>query len=120
MYIEVPVEEWGRILEAADIPELRLTMSGYFGTVLSMLYGPDVVDNTVQYLMDAFGLDEEIQSFMRNQFLPEIRNALQESNIDLTLIETAKLDGNTLSTLTKLIYAFLWQVLKFKSESFKM
>lgn len=54
MYIEVPVQEWGGLLEAADIPNLRLTMCGYFGTVLTMLYPPDVVDDIVDYLLGQF------------------------------------------------------------------
>ena len=55
MYIDVPVEEWGERLVAADIPNLRLTMCGYFGTVLTLLYPPELVDEVVDVLLDLFG-----------------------------------------------------------------
>merc|ERR1712038_744651 len=50
MYINVPVAEWRDQLRAADFPNLRLTMCGYFGTALSLLYPVDVVDSLVDYL----------------------------------------------------------------------
>ena len=54
MYINDPVEEWGTKLVAADIPNLRLTMCGYFGTALSLLYEEDLVDSVVKFLLDQF------------------------------------------------------------------
>ncbi len=54
MYINVPVEEWGGLLEAQDIPSLRLGMCGYFGTALTLLYDPEVVDALVEYLLGQF------------------------------------------------------------------
>ena len=54
MYINDPVEEWGTKLEAADIPNLRLTMCGYFGTALSLLYEEDLVNDVVKFLLDQF------------------------------------------------------------------
>ena len=54
MYINDPVEEWGNKLVAADIPNLRLTMCGYFGTALSLLYEEDLVDSVVKFLLDQF------------------------------------------------------------------
>jgi hypothetical protein len=54
MYIEVPVEEWGTILDASDFPSLRLGMCGYFGTVLTLLYDAETVDSIVEYLLDQF------------------------------------------------------------------
>ena len=54
MYINDPVEEWGNKLVAADIPNLRLTMCGYFGTALTLLYEEDLVDSVVKFLLDQF------------------------------------------------------------------
>ena len=54
MYINVPVEEWGTQLDAADFPSLRLIMCGYFGSVLTLLYPADIVDSVVDYLLDQF------------------------------------------------------------------
>jgi len=107
MYIEVPVEEWEKLLEAADIPSLRLTMCGYFGTVLTLLYDQEVVDELVDYLIGAFELPDDVKIFCLQQFLPTMRNATE--HIELPSDEFFKLEGNLLSTGLKLIYAFLWQ-----------
>ena len=57
MYIEVPVEEWGTLLDETDFPDLRLIMCGYFSTVLTLLYPEDTVDGLVDYLLEAFNQD---------------------------------------------------------------
>ena len=54
MYISVPVNDWKHHLDAADFPDLRLTMCGYFGTIMSLLYPDEVVDSVVAYLLEQF------------------------------------------------------------------
>ena len=54
MYINVPVEEWGSLLKAADFPNLRLTMCGYFGTALTLLLPDEVVDSLADFLLSQF------------------------------------------------------------------
>lgn len=108
LYIEAPVEEWKNFLKAADIPEIKLGMCGYFATVLTVLYEEEVVDQVVDYLIDAFELPVDIKEFCLLTFVPEIRNATR--HIQLTSDDFFKLEGNTVSTAIKLIYAFLWQV----------
>ena len=110
MYIEVPVAEWGKLLESADIPNLRLTMCGYISTVLTVLYEQEVVDELVDYLIGLFDLPDDIKVFCLQEFLPEMRLALNASHVDLTGEEFFKLEGNFISTIVKLLYAFLWQV----------
>ena len=90
------------------IPNIRLTMCGYFGTVLTLLYDQEVVDELVDYLIGAFELPDDVKIFCLQQFLPEMRNATE--HIELPSDEFFKLEGNLLSTGLKLIYAFLWQV----------
>ena len=107
LYIESPVEEWKTFLDSADIPEIRLGMCGYFATVLTVLYEEDVIDQVVDYLIDAFHLPEDIKEFCLLTFVPEIRNATR--HIKLTSDEFFKLEGNAFSTVIKLVYAFLWQ-----------
>ena len=108
LYIEAPVEEWKTFLDSADIPEIRLGMCGYFATVLTVLYEEDVIDQVVDYLIDAFHLPEDIKEFCLLTFVPEIRNATR--HIKLTSDEFFKFEGNAFSTVIKLVYAFLWQV----------
>ena len=87
---------------------LSVTMCGYFATVLTVLYEPEVVDDVADYLIDAFSLPDDIKLFCLQQFLPEIRNAT--NYIDLPSDEFFKFEGNTWTTVFKLVYAFLWQV----------
>ena len=54
MYINVPVTEWRDLLNAADFPDLRLSMCGFFGTAMSLLYPVEVVDSVVAYLLEQF------------------------------------------------------------------
>ena len=54
MYINVPVDEWGTLLRASDIPNLRLTMCGYFGTALTLMYPVEVVDSLVDFILSQF------------------------------------------------------------------
>jgi len=65
------------------------------------------VDAVVPTLMDAFNLPDDIRSFMFDQYLPEIRLATAE--INLGVLEKGQFQLNTVGTLVKLIYAFLWQ-----------
>lgn len=108
MYINSPVEDWGTELLAADFPNLRLTMCGYFGTALSLLYPADVVDSVVDFLLGQFAdITPDIKEFCIGEFLPELR--LATANFNLPQEEFLRLEGNTYSTLIKLLYAFLWQ-----------
>ena len=58
VYIDVPVKEWGTILEEADFPTLARCMSGMFSTILTLLF-PErfqfFVNVLVRTLMDFFG-----------------------------------------------------------------
>ena len=111
MYIEIPVEQWENQLRAADQPPLRLVMCGYFSTLLSILYDPEIVDELVEYLLGAFDLSDDIKVFCLQEFLPEMRSSLNISQVRLTPEEFFKLEANGWGTAFKLIYAFLWQVL---------
>ena len=57
MYIEVPVEEWGTILDETDFPNLRIGMCGFFVTTLSLLYPEEVVDELAAYLLELLNQD---------------------------------------------------------------
>lgn len=57
MYIEVPVEEWGTILEETDFPDLRVSMCGFFVTALTLLYPEDTVDELAAYLLELLNQD---------------------------------------------------------------
>ena len=82
------------------------------------------VDAVVPTLMDAFNLPDDIRSFMFDQYLPEVGSncppkkiicwipqiRLATAEINLGVLEKGQFQLNTVGTLVKLIYAFLWQV----------
>ena len=75
--------------------------------------------------MDAFNLPDEIRTFMFDQYLPEVDEKSAQNNLDETcvccqirlatadinlgILEKGQFQLNTVGTLVKLIYAFLWQ-----------
>ena len=56
-----------------------------------------------------FSITPDIKEFCIGEFLPELR--LATVNFDLPHDEFLRFEGNTYSTLIKLLYAFLWQVI---------
>ena len=56
-----------------------------------------------------FSITPDIKEFCIGEFLPELR--LATVNFSLPQDEFLRLEGNTYSTLIKLLYAFLWQVI---------
>ena len=52
-------------------------------------------------------MPEDLRQFCLVDFLGEVREAT--SHIQLSLAEKGKIEGNTLGTILKLVYAFLWQ-----------
>ena len=58
-----------------------------------------------------FSVTPDITEFCLGEFITEIRFATQ--HVNLTSEEFIKLEGNIFSTVIKLFYAFLWQVIYF-------
>ena len=54
-----------------------------------------------------FGFTEEQKTFFIDHYLPLLDREME--NITLTVLEKAQLSENTIGTVTKLLYAFLWQ-----------
>ncbi len=66
-------------------------------------------------------MPEDLRQFCLIDFLGEVRNAT--SHIQLSVTEKGKLEGNTIGTAIKLLYAFVWQVsisLTFYEQLLKM
>ena len=61
-------------------------------------------------LISISSITPDIKEFCIGEFLPELR--LATANFNLPQEEFLRLEGNTYSTLIKLLYAFLWQVSK--------
>ena len=56
---------------------------------------------------DVFGFTAEQKEFFSDHYLPLLETEMR--NISLTLLEKAQLSENTIGTVSKLLYAFLWQ-----------
>ena len=56
---------------------------------------------------DLLGIDEEIEAFIYDSYLPVLEKHI--GHIDLDLLESAELLENTIGTVIKLLYAFVWQ-----------
>ena len=107
MYIQEPVADWGLILDSADFPSVREGMCTFFATAITIFFPPETVDLIINFLFDAFNLPEDMRQFCLIDFIAEIRDAT--SHIELSLAEKGKIEGNTIGTVLKLVYAFVWQ-----------
>ena len=54
-----------------------------------------------------FGFQDEQKEFFTLHYLPLLETEMR--NISLSLLEKAQLSENTIGTVSKLLYAFLWQ-----------
>jgi hypothetical protein len=52
-------------------------------------------------------MPEDLRQFCLIDYLVEVRAAT--SHIELSLAEKGQIEGNTIGTVLKLLYAFLWQ-----------
>merc|ERR1712013_423606 len=66
----------------------------------------DLEGETVN-MLDAFNLPDDARAFIFDHYLPEIR--LATANTSFGILELGHFQLNTVGTLTKIIYAFMWQ-----------
>ncbi|XP_018010700.1 uncharacterized protein LOC108668079 isoform X2 [Hyalella azteca] len=106
-YMTKPVNEWYAFTQSLDIPDYYLSFAGIFSTAVTVGLPPEIVDQLIPFLANAFGLPDEFLAFIQDDYLPEMRNLT--SNLDLGIIEETKFLENLIGTTSKLIYAFIWQ-----------
>lgn len=53
-FINDPLLTWGDTINSTNIPRLRLTLCGYLGTVMTLVFEDDVVDQIAEFLIDSF------------------------------------------------------------------
>ena len=54
-YIDIPVNEWGKVLNEADFPNLATCMSATICTILTLIFPEEFVNYLAPELMDLFG-----------------------------------------------------------------
>ena len=74
---------------------------------MSLIFPPEIVDSIIPIVLDLFNVNDALQDFFINSFLPELRNATSELHLELD--QKTSLLKNMAGTLVKLIYAFVWQ-----------
>ena len=80
MYDNKPVEEWHQLTSDIDLPSIWKTFGGIFGYILTVLFDPEIVEQFVPQIMDAFGIfSSEEREFLISAFLPAIRQAISSS-----------------------------------------
>ena len=100
--------EWRGLASAIDIPNIYESFIGVFGYILTLLFDPAVVDAVATALLDLFSVSEKEKDFMFLTYLPAIR--LASCHHYLGLRDRVELATNTVATVVKLLFAFLWQV----------
>ena len=62
----------------------------------------------IRYIvLDLLGVDDEMRNFIFGQYLPLLDEKI--GHIELSLLEKAELFENTIGTVIKLLYGFVWQ-----------
>lgn len=107
MYLSLPVENWHDHTNSFDIPDYYVSFAGIFSNVMTLAFPDEVVDQYAPLFMEAFGLKPEYQDFIMTKYIPEIRNLT--ADIDLGLVSEALFVEDGVTTVLKLVYAFLWQ-----------
>jgi len=103
----MPVEQWKDEIASLDTPDYMMTFAGLVTTLLTIQLPPDQVDTLIDVLAEAFNLPDDMKLFLLDHYLPEIR--LATADVNLGILDNIQLELDTLATLMKLIYAFLWQ-----------
>ena len=141
MFNTKDVTVWYETFRIVDIPDLTLTFSGIFGHILLLELGlnntitiaepimglytknilfvyKNILSHIQNSILDLLGVGEKDKEFIFSTYLPVLEENI--GHIELSLLEKAELSENTLGTVIKLLYAFVWQegVIKFPSGKY--
>ena len=65
--------EWQSNIEALDKPDYYITFAGIVSSTLTLAFPDFVVDIIADVLFNFFNVDQEIRSFILNEYLPEVK-----------------------------------------------
>jgi len=106
MYSFQPVGEWRSTLASLDLPRYEVTFSAIVTTLITLLLPTSIAEPLIRTLTGIFGISE-LGPFIIDTYLPKLRRAFSRTR--LPIFTKLKLLKNTLSTVYKLVYAFLFQ-----------
>ena len=98
---------WRKILSSLEVPSYYTTYSAIVTSLLSLVLPAQVIEPLIIFLLDLFSVNNNTRVFIIQSYLPQILQAF--SNIQLSIFEKTALLLSTLTTFTKLVYAFLFQ-----------
>eukprot|EP00040_Diaphanoeca_grandis_P027253 m.154695 g.154695 ORF g.154695 m.154695 type:complete len:511 (-) comp30903_c0_seq1:2183-3715(-) len=107
MFRSEPVNSWQATLLNIDVPQYKLTFASIISTWLTLIFPKNIVNIVVEIASEALGLPQNDLDFILKAYLPQLRNAT--SNITLSHREKVSLGLQGAGTVTKLLYAFMWQ-----------
>ena len=107
MYHTMPVDEWYDHINGLDIPDYYYTFGALTATALNMAFNESTTELVIVTLGNAFNVTDDLVNFILDDYLSELQNLT--ANVNLGPLEHTRFIGNFLSSLIKLIYAFLWQ-----------
>ena len=104
--VEVTVFRYDH-METLDMPSLQLCFAGMFGHIMLLEWGYNQTVTIATPFMDLLGVPVEEQHFFLEIYLPELM--VHTDTFPLTVLEKAELLENTIGTVMKLLFAFVWQ-----------
>ena len=73
MFLDKPVYEWDSHVQGIDVPDYYLTFAGIVSSAFTLTFNDSVVDSLAPVLLELFGLEPELQDFLLNEYIPEVR-----------------------------------------------
>ena len=114
MYRTEPNSNWLNILTTLDIPSYETSFAALITSLLTLLFPAPVVQPAAAALIDLFGIDTPTKHFILQAYIPEVRRAF--SGIEITPGQRIDLLFSTITTVKKLVYAFLFQEITFNIQ----
>ena len=91
MFLEKPVYEWDSHMKSIDVPDYYLTFAGIVSSAFTLTFNDSLVDALAPVLMGLFGLEPELQDFILNEYIPEVRP--KSGHCPQTCGEATKING---------------------------
>ena len=72
MFLAEPPYKWESHSKSLDTPSYFVTIAAVGTTAFSVGFGESVVDTLAPILLDLFGVGQEEQEFLLNEYIPEV------------------------------------------------
>jgi len=105
--LEHEINDWHSALDKLERPQYYFTFGAIIINALTLVAPPAVNDVLIPPLMSAFGLSDDVKTFLLSKFIPTIRDAT--ADINLSLKQRTALVSKFAGTVVKLLYSFMWQ-----------